>query len=100
MLNNKTIAVAEKPDALGCDPIAGMAKITIDASQPIQLRATMYRELAQYIAPKRKAMEVTGEDGGPVKNEMAFREWLNSIKGKILGPPSERIGEFRDVIEE
>jgi hypothetical protein len=95
MLNKKTIAVAEKPDALGCDPIAGY-----DASQPIQLRATMYRELAQYIAPKRKAMEVTGEDGGPVKTEITFREWLNSIKGKILGLPSERIGEFRDVIEE
>jgi hypothetical protein len=42
-----------------------MAKIAMDESQPMQLRVPMYRELAQYVASKRKAMEVTGEDGGP-----------------------------------
>jgi hypothetical protein len=51
-----------------------MAGIALDESQPMPLHATMYRELAQYIAPKRKALEVTGEDGGPVKHEMALRE--------------------------
>ncbi|HKH19746.1 MAG TPA: hypothetical protein VKB53_02380 [Gammaproteobacteria bacterium] len=58
-----------------------MARIAIDESQLMQLRATMYRELAQYVAPKRKAMEVTGEDGGPVKTEMTVSEWLESING-------------------
>ncbi|HKH21872.1 MAG TPA: hypothetical protein VKB53_13545 [Gammaproteobacteria bacterium] len=42
-----------------------MANIAMDESQSIQLRAQMYKELAQYVASKRKAMEVTGEDGGP-----------------------------------
>jgi hypothetical protein len=41
---------------------------------PMQLRATMYRDLAQYVAPKRKAVEVTGDDGRPVKTEMTARE--------------------------
>ena len=50
----------------------------------------MYKELAQYIAPKRKAMEVTGEDSGPVKTEMTVRELLDAINGQSLGPPSER----------
>jgi hypothetical protein len=27
----------------------------------------MYAELAQYVAPKRRAVEVTGEDGGPIQ---------------------------------
>ncbi len=58
------------------------------------------KELAQYIAPKRRAVEVEGEEGGPVKTELAFREWLDSINGKTLGPPSERTGKFGDVIEE
>jgi hypothetical protein len=67
-----------------------MAGIALDENQPMPLHATMYRELAQYIASKRKAMEVTGEDGGPVKTELTVREWLESINGQSLGPPSER----------
>ena len=55
----------EKLEALGCDPIEGMAKIAMNKKQklgvrkdvPIELRAQMYRELAQYVAPKRKATE-------------------------------------------
>jgi hypothetical protein len=46
------------------------------------LHATMYRELAQYIASKRKAMEVTGEDGDPIKDEITLVAWLDSINGK------------------
>ena len=41
-----------------------MAKIAMDESQPMALRASMYRELAQYVAPKRKALEHGGETGG------------------------------------
>jgi hypothetical protein len=59
-----------------------MAGIALDENQPMPLRATMYRELAQYIAPKRKAMEVTGEDGDPIKDEITLVAWLDSINGK------------------
>jgi hypothetical protein len=38
--------------------------IVINESQPMALRATMYRELAQYVAPKRKALEHKGEMAG------------------------------------
>ncbi len=38
--------------------------IAMDESQPMALWATMYRELAQYVAPKRKALEHKGEPGG------------------------------------
>ena len=64
----------------------------MDESQPMQLRATMYRELAQYIAPKRKAIEVTGEDGTPIKGELTLTAWLDAINGKSLEPPSGRPG--------
>src|SRR5215211_2789781 len=83
--NKKTQAVADTLAELGCNPIEGMAKIAMDESQSIQLRAQMYKELAQYFAPKRKAVEVTGEDGGPVKTEMTVRELLDAINGKSLG---------------
>ena len=49
---------------MGCDPIAGMAAIATDEKQDIALRAAMYKELAQYVAPKRKAVEMSGPDGG------------------------------------
>jgi hypothetical protein len=59
-----------------------MAGIALDENQPMPLHATMYRELAQYIASKRKAMEVTGEDGDPIKDEITLVAWLDSINGK------------------
>jgi hypothetical protein len=85
---------------LDCDPIEGMARIAVDEQAELGLRAQMYKELAQYIAPKHKAMAVTGEDGGPVKTEVTVSEWLESINGQRLGPPSERVGAARDVDEE
>ena len=88
--NKRTIAVTEKLAALGCDPIEGMARIAMDEQAELGLRAQMYKELAQYIASKRKAIEVTGEGGGPVKTEMTVRELLDAINGQSLGPPSER----------
>ena len=88
--NKRTMAVAERLEALGCDPIEGMAGIAMDENAELGLRAQMYKELAHYIAPKRKAIEVTGEGGGPVKTEMTVRELLDAINGQSLGPPSER----------
>jgi hypothetical protein len=61
--NKRTIAVAEKLEELGCDPIEGMAKIAMDKNTELSFRAQMYKELAQYVAPKRKAIEGRSEDG-------------------------------------
>jgi len=62
-LNKRTVEVIEKLEALNCDPIKGMAKIAMNKKNPVGLRASMYKELAQYIAPKRRAMEMTGAGG-------------------------------------
>jgi hypothetical protein len=40
-----------------------MAKIAMDESVGMRIRAQMYKELAQYVASKRKAIEVRGEAG-------------------------------------
>jgi hypothetical protein len=55
--------VTAKLEALGCDPIVGMARIAMDTANPAELRGRMYAELAQYVAPKRKAIDVSSEDG-------------------------------------
>ncbi len=88
--NKRTVAVADKLEELGCDPIEGMAKIAMDDRIELNIRAQMFKELAQYVAPKRKAMEVTGEDGGSIKGELTITAWLDQHNGTTLGPPSER----------
>jgi len=65
--NKRTQEVIEKLEALGCDPIVGMAKIAMDKNADLQLRGSMYKELAQYVYPKRKAVEVSGTgEGGAI----------------------------------
>lgn len=59
--NKRTLAIEEKLAALNCDPIEGMAKIAMDTTADIKLRAQMFSELAQYVFPKRKSVEHSGE---------------------------------------
>lgn len=61
--NKNTSDIQAKLDALGCDPIQGMAEIAAEArlTGDLNLAGTMYKELAQYVAPKRKAVEVQGD---------------------------------------
>lgn len=67
--NKKTQGVAEKIEALGCDPIKGMIEVANLALQDkdLALAGNMFKELAQYIAPKRKSVEVSGPNGEAVQ---------------------------------
>ena len=58
--NKRTQEVIEKLEALSCDPIEGMAQIAQQARKEnnLHLAGQMYKELAQYIAPKRKSVEL------------------------------------------
>lgn len=47
-------------------PVLEMAKIAHETDDP-GLAAQMHKEIAQYVEPKLKAMELTGKDGGPVQ---------------------------------
>lgn len=55
--NKRTLEVAQRLAAMGCDPIRGMARIAMSKKTPLELSGRMYAELAQYIAPKRRAIE-------------------------------------------
>ena len=63
--NKKTAEVRDLLLSLKCDPVRGMALIAMNKKNPPELRGRMYSELAQYMWPKRKAIEVSGDDGGP-----------------------------------
>ncbi len=61
--NKATQDVAARLKELGCDPIEGMATLALDPNNTAELRGRMFAELAQYIAPKRKAVEHAAEAG-------------------------------------
>lgn len=64
--NKSTVDIIEKLRKLGCDPLQGMARLAMDEGNTPDLRGRMYAELAQYVAPKRKAMELSGPGGEPI----------------------------------
>jgi len=51
---------------MGCDPIEGLARIALDPEIRPELRVRCFAELAQYVYPKRKAVEAV--DSHPVND--------------------------------
>ncbi len=70
--NRATAEISERLAELGCDPIEGMASIAANEANPAELRGRMYAELAQYVYPKRKAVEHSGYGGDPVTIRIAY----------------------------
>ena len=61
--NKATADLQAKLSALGCDPLEGLARIAMNPRTPVGIQVRCLAELAQYVLPKRKAIEHTGEDG-------------------------------------
>lgn len=59
--NKRTLDIQQRLDELNCDPIEGMARIAMNATYEPELRGRMFAELAQYVAPKRKALEIAAD---------------------------------------
>lgn len=78
--NRRTQEVQQKLDELGCDPIEGMARMALDPTNTPELRARLFSELAQYVAPKRKAIETaTSESQAVIFNIGIRREYSRLI---------------------
>jgi len=88
--NKATQTVAEKLDALGCDPFEGMARIAMNEKNPIEVRARCYSELAQYIQAKRKAIEASIE-GIPVLNVNTNLEKSGAVDGGAKPQPESAV---------
>jgi hypothetical protein len=63
--NRATAEVADRLATLGFDPIAAMVAIATDPAADLTLRGRMASELAAYIHPKRRAIDLTAETGSP-----------------------------------
>ena len=89
--NKRTQEVKDRLEELGCDPIEGMAKLAMNDDTPKELRGQMYKELAQYVAPKRRAIEQEITMPGAPTREEAFNALVDQV-GK------EKTQELIDVL--
>jgi len=64
--NKRTADLATRLETLGCDPVDGMAQLAMNPANAPELRGRMFAELAGYLYPKRKAVEVKSDDGPSV----------------------------------
>lgn len=86
--NRRTADVIERLRLLGCDPIEGMAQIAMDEANAPELRGRMYAELAQYVAPKRRALDVGAQSQQAVSIRIGIPEQARSNF-----PPSVQSGQ-------
>jgi len=85
--NRKTQEISELLESLGCYPIEGMARIAMDEKQTPELRGRMYAELAQYLYPKRKAVEVASSH---MAVQIVLPAELPAYEGEIVTIGSQR----------
>ena len=65
--NKRTSLVERLLEEMKASPIGHMARLMLDEDADPRLRFDAAKELAGYIAPKRKAIEITGGDGEPLQ---------------------------------
>ena len=60
--NRATLALKEQLDALGCDPLVELAKIAMNQKNAVEIRVRCLSEIAGYIYPRRKAVDMSSDD--------------------------------------
>jgi len=68
--NKRSKEIQERLDAMDVDPIEGMAMIASDPTVTPELKFQCFKELAQYVAPKRKSIDMTQTSVGDMTIEM------------------------------
>jgi hypothetical protein len=64
--NLRTQELMSRLEALGVDPVLGLAQIAKDPTASLDLRARVQIELLAYMYPKRKALDVSAQPQQPI----------------------------------
>src|SRR6516162_1107204 len=83
--NRKSREISELLEPLGHNPVEAMVHIATDPEASLELRGRMNSELAQYVYPKRKAVEVAGDQNAPLYTGLWLR-WSGSRKCLLSKP--------------
>lgn len=62
--------VAEKCGVENYHPVTALAEIANTEAHPIEVRTKAHTEVAGYVAAKRKAVEISGPEGGPIEHKI------------------------------
>ena len=84
--NKRTSLVERLLEKMEADPIGHMSRVMMDEGADARLRFDCARELAQYIAPKRKALEVREESDSPEGPRFINVQWCEAENGKPKYP--------------
>jgi len=95
----KTLAIEEKLESLGCDPIKAMVELAEDKNTETSIRAKLYCELANYIYPKRKATELSGSIGRNNAEEMTVDEFANLSEEEKIARNERDLRRNSEAIE-
>ena len=76
--NKRTTELIERLAELKCDPVEGLARIAADANTDVALRARVYADLLPYLYPKRKAVELSGDDNAPIQIRWIERKIIDA----------------------
>lgn len=93
--NKKTVELQERVKKFmqqqgikNFDPLVALAGIAVDKATPLKLKVESLKELAQYLHPKRRAVEVSGEQTINVQEkEKKIKEiddLLEQLEGKKI----------------
>ena len=83
--NKRTQLVINQLNDLECDPIKGLATIAKEymERQDYTLAAHIYKELAQYMYPKRRAIEVSAEVNSSLEIEDLTDQQRRNLKSLL-----------------
>lgn len=70
--------VEDKCGIEGYDPLFALAEIASDEKVDVAIRVKAHADVARYIHPQKKAVEVSGHEGGPIEVRSALVERLLS----------------------
>jgi hypothetical protein len=85
--NRRSVELAERLEALDCDPVALLASIATDTEADMALRVKCSIELMAYLYPKRKAIEITEVEQEPDEVDYLYEnltdEELESLRSTL-----------------
>ena len=67
------VALRDYCNKINANPFQFLADVIVDEAAELALRTMAAKELAQYMEPKLRAMQVTGHGDGPLTHEVQVK---------------------------
>jgi hypothetical protein len=65
------------------DPLEALAEMAFDPNHDLLVRKDCLKELVQYGHAKKKSVEITGPDGGPIEARLELVGQITDLIGKL-----------------